>query len=513
MARSKPKSGRRSPATSLTPSILDAIGDPELLGAAFEDHETWAAWFCFLKTLTGLKLSTDELKTFRECTERKTPRAGGHQEAYLVVGRRGGKSRILAAVAVWLACFRDWKPYLSAGERGTVMIVAVDRRQAQVILGYVKGMLSIPLLNQLVEGETAEAIELHGNIGIEVHTASFKSVRGRTVIAGLLDEAAYFRSEDSALPDVELVNALKPAMATVPGAMLLVASSPYARKGVLWRAYDKHFGKDDSKVLVWQAPSLVMNPSLDEGIVRDALAEDEAAAQAEYLALFRSDIEAFVRLDTVRDCLGDYRKRPPVDGVRYFGFCDAAGGSGGDSFTMAIAHREREQIIVDGVWAKKPPFSPSQVIDGFADVLRSYRIREVVGDAYAGSYPREHFSQRHGIPYRVADKNRSALYQSLLPQLNSGRIVLPRDDELVKQLVGLERRVQRSGRETIDHAPRGHDDIANAVAGVADICVAASMTPFAAFGTYGRPDPVRQHSKWDGLIEEGPLAGGYATSR
>jgi hypothetical protein len=168
--------------------------------------------------------------------------------------------------------------------------------------------------------------------------------------------------------------------------------------------------------------------------------------------------------------------------------------------------------VVDGVWAKKPPFSPSNVVDDFARVLRSYRIREVVGDRYGGEFPRELF-RRHDIQYRLADKTRSELYQSLLPSLNSGRITLPNDETLVKQLVGLERRVQRSGRETIDHGPRGHDDIANAVAGVADICVAASMTPTAQFGTYGRPDPVAQKSKWDGLITEGPLAGGFATSR
>jgi hypothetical protein len=54
----------------------------------------------------------------------------------------------------------------------------------------------------------------------------------------------------------------------------------------------------------------------------------------------------------------------------------------------------------------------------------------------------------------------------MLPLLNSGRITLPRHDRLIAQIVGLERRVSRAGRDSIDHAPGGHDDIANAVSGV-----------------------------------------------
>ena len=60
----------------------------------------------------------------------------------------------------------------------------------------------------------------------------------------------------------------------------------------------------------------------------------------------------------------------------------------------------------------------------------------------------------------------------MLPLLNSGRIVLPKSDRLVNQLTGLERRVSRSGKDQIDHGPNGHDDLANAVAGAADLVVA-----------------------------------------
>jgi hypothetical protein len=90
-------------------------------------------------------------------------------------------------------------------------------------------------------------------ICVEVHTASYRSVRGYSVVAALCDEAGYWRSDESTNPDSEILAALRPAMATIPNALLMVLSTPYARAGVLWDAYKKHFGKAGN-VLVWQAP-------------------------------------------------------------------------------------------------------------------------------------------------------------------------------------------------------------------------------------------------------------------
>jgi hypothetical protein len=74
--------------------------------------------------------------------------------------------------------------------------------------------------------------------------------------------------------------------------------------------------------------------------------------------------------------------------------------------------------------------------------------------------------RRHGISYEVSKKAKSDLFRDMLPLLNSGRITLPRHDRLIAQIVGLERRVSRAGRDSIDHAPGAHDDIANTVGGV-----------------------------------------------
>ena len=82
---------------------------------------------------------------------------------------------------------------------------------------------------------------------IEIHIPSFRSTRGYTIIAALLDEVAFWpTTDDAADPDVEVIAALRPGMATIPGAMLLCASSPYARRGALWDAHRRHYGQERS---------------------------------------------------------------------------------------------------------------------------------------------------------------------------------------------------------------------------------------------------------------------------
>ena len=82
----------------------------------------------------------------------------------------------------------------------------------------------------------------------------------------------------------------------------------------------------------------------------------------------------------------------------------------------------------------------------------------------AGEWPAERF-QVHGIRYEPAELNRSELYLGFLPLLNSGRLDLLDNPRMIAQFVALERRTARSGRDSIDHAPGAHDDLANAVAG------------------------------------------------
>ena len=80
--------------------------------------------------------------------------------------------------------------------------------------------------------------------------------------------------------------------------------------------------------------------------------------------------------------------------------------------------------------------------------------------------------QAHNIKYEQSAAAKSDLYRDFLPIINSGNVDLLDHDRLINQLVGLERRTARSGKDSIDHAPGGHDDVVNSVAGVITSLVA-----------------------------------------
>jgi hypothetical protein len=362
--------------------------------------------------------------------------------AWLVCGRRAGKSLVLATIAVYLAAFCDWRRFLGPGELATIMIIARDRGQARVIKRFITGLLrETPMLGRIIEKQTADGIRLRNRVAIEIHTASFRSTRGYTIVAALLDEIAFWPTDEgSAEPDIEVINAIKPGMATIPNAMLLCASSPHARRGALWNVYRNHFGKQGDPVLVWQAATRDMNSSVPQSFIDEHMAEDPARAQAEYLAQFRTDVERFVSPEIVEACVGDFHERPPMTGFVYSGFVDPSGGSDA-AMTLAIGHKTtapEKQIIIDVIREVRPPFDPFAVVADLAALLKTYRISKVLGDHYGGEFVKEPF-RKEGINYEVCKTPKSDLFRDLLPLLNSRHITLPQHDRVIAQIVGLER--------------------------------------------------------------------------
>jgi hypothetical protein len=250
------------------------------------------------------------------------------------------------------------------------------------------------------------------------------------------------------------------------GGPLFMVSSPYARRGVLWDAYKRNFGADgDPAILVAQGASRVFNAQLPQALVDREFERDAASAAAEFGAEFRTDVESFVSQEVVEAAtVSGRRELPPVSGTRYVAFTDPSGGSS-DSMTISIAHLgDGDRAVVDAVREVRPPFSPDVVVQDFVALLKAYRVHEVVGDRWGGEFVKEQFDKR-GVSYRVSEKAKSDIYRELLPLLNSGRVELLDLPRLANQLVGLERRTARGGRDTIDHAPKGQDDVVNAVAG------------------------------------------------
>jgi hypothetical protein len=255
----------------------------------------------------------------------------------------------------------------------------------------------------------------------------------------------------------------------------------------MWNLHRKHHGCDDSSTLAWQASAPLMHPALPKDYLDRMRDDDPEAFRSEVLGEFRVGLSSLLDPAVVTASVATGRRElPPVSNLHYLAFVDPSGGRR-DAFTLAIGHRDGERGVVDVLRRWPAPFNPSGVCAELADVLQSYRVVRVTGDRYAGEWPREQL-RAHGIGYAVAERPKSDLYLALLATLNSGRLELPEDPVLLRELRGLEQRRGSSGRDRVDHAPGAHDDAANAIAGLAYELLGRSRGPTPA-QLYGAPAP------------------------
>jgi len=465
-------------------NIIDFIQDDNLAGAAGLGDPSWSSWHSLLKAAFALPLDDNDLNRFNTHTGGRKLPTTPVRELWCVVGRRGGKSRIASALAVYLAT-KDYREFLAPGEVATIMLLATDRKQSRHLKRYIEGILrSSSMLEQLVEQENKETIQLTNRVNIEIHSSSYRSVRGYSVAAAICDELAFWPHEGADSPDEEVIGALKPAMASVPGSMLICISSPYSRRGALWKAWKNYYGKDDDRILVWNGSTEAMNSDVDKNIIQEAFQEDPAAAAAEYgdqnHVYFRKDLESYIQREIVEACVLPNRRRIPFNrNHQYFCFADAASGAGRDSYTAAICHLERRDdeviAVLDLVVEHRPPFDPTDVTKQIVEAVKPYGITSVIGDHWSGTWPISIWKSS-GIDYKPHAKPKSDIYASALPLLTSGRIELLDDERLINQISSLERRAGRGGKGIISEPPNGSDDVANSSLGVLQLAIECSAT-------------------------------------
>jgi hypothetical protein len=449
-------------------SIIEVIENPELFGPLFKNQETWRHWKTFLKGLFGLEMSEEEKAFFSEHTGRQTAPSTQASEAFCIAGRRAGKSFISATVASYLAIFRDWSPFLSTGEQGYIFVVAADKQQARVILNYIKAVFRLEPFQRLVDKELQQEVRLTNNITIEVRTASFRTIRGYTILAAILDELAFWRDENSANPAGEILSAILPGLATIPDSLLLAISTPYATSGPLYEAFREFYGKEDEEVpLIWKASTQTMNPVFRESAIRRFFERDKVAARSEYDAEFREDLESYMPLELIESVTVRGRSMlPPEQAKRYLGFVDVSGGRQ-DSFTLGVCHREGEMIVLDRLEEIKAPIpKPQEAVLAFCEILHLYRITEVIGDRYGGNWSTAEF-RKGGIRYVDSKLDKNEIYLQFQAIAAMHRVALLDSERLRIQLQQLERRTRAGGKDSVDHPEGLHDDLANSCAGAA----------------------------------------------
>jgi hypothetical protein len=479
-------------------SIDLALHDKHLLGAALGPLATWSTWLTTLKAAFGLELNREERRAFAAIAgSRRTP-AQKVEELWVLAGRGGGKSRISAAVAVYIACFL--KHDLDPGEQGFVLVLAASKDQAGTVFRYALAFLKrSPILRSMIARVTSTEIELVNSVTIAVHPNSFRSIRGRALLAVVADEIAFWRSEESANPDLETYRAVVPALARCNG-MLIAISTPYRRAGLLHTKFRDHYAVDDDAVLVVKGSTTIFNPTIDQARIAKELSKDPEAARSEWEAEFRSDVAALLDEAVIDDAIDHARPLElthRVGACKYHAFIDASAGRH-DAFTLAIGHVEGEKgapkgseiFHADVIRGHPAPFDPRSVAQEFAQLAREYGCTKMIGDAFAGEWVASAFLDA-GMRYEVSPLRKSDLYLEALPAFNRGGVRVPNHERLLRELRTLERRVHRSGKDSVDHPPYGgSDDYANALAGCLYMALREVRKPRARVGVYGMGGPV-----------------------
>ena len=383
------------------------------------------------------------------------------------------KDSIASLIIAHMATFFAGQGRLRPGEKALCQLLAVNREQSEIVLELVRPFFrNIAPLRQMVVNETETGLLLSNNVEITIETNNFRALRGKTVLLSIFDECSFWMDDKCARPDEETYRAVRPSMMTLPDSMLVAISSPWRESGLLWKKFDKHFGRDDDRVLVVRAASTILNPLLDVAEVQEALQEDPSGGAAEWLGQFRCDLESFLSREVIAAVVNADRplELPPRSECAYCGFLDAGeGGPNGDSFTAGVAHLERREdndfLVLDACRETRSPFKPTEVIEQMVlPLFKTYGVRRVKADRHAEGFIKD-LCRNGGLTVEADALPKSDIYREMLPWLNSRRCELPSWDRFLNQIQGLERGPSRSGRESIDHQRGGHDDIVNSAFG------------------------------------------------
>lgn len=406
-----------------------------------------------------------------------------YSEAWLILGRRSGKSgAIMALIVAYESTCGGHEAYIRSGQEILCLQIAQDLKLAKNTLGFIQANLeSSKVLAKLIKNKTAEHIELNNGITIATVPPSLKSVRGYGNPCAVMDEVGvWYQDAESANPDYEIYRALSPGQAQFPDSIIVGISSPWNKAGMLYGYMEAgtegrnapESEKDRyANCLVWHSPTAAMgNPLITKPWLIKERDKDPRAFERECLAIFQDSISGFLSPTLLREAVekGCY-ERPPAATFRYVAAMDPAFRR--DAFGFAICHAEKDKGIVFDVlrrWEGSPdqPINPREVLAEIAALLSDYKFATVYTDQYhlesLQQLALDYGFALEGVPFTNVSK--AGIYGSLQQLVNQKRIHLLDEQISLRELRSLEKKMLSGGAIQIG-APAGqHDDLATVIA-------------------------------------------------
>jgi len=315
---------------------------------------------------------------------------------------------------------------------------------------------------------------------------SAKAVRGMTAFGAIFDEPCHYSRElGSVRGDAEVYRAVLPALRVFRNIGLgwdLSISSPQAKEGTVWEAYDQREARRDWQ-LTMRAPTWLIDPGWSDAQMAVERERDPLGFAIEYGAEFAEMIAGLFTREEVDAVLTRRGPSPPVAGRVYWGRVDPAFVR--DRFGIGVGHAEGEWFRADWLKAVEPPkggaVNLQAVLEQIRQVHVEYKVRRWITDQYAGE-PIAQLMRAAGIPVEVQAWSagyKQTIYSTFVSKVRARRAEMPWSAVLDRELIRLQQRTSKSGSVTIGHpAASGEtDDLADVCAGLAHDCASQPSGP------------------------------------
>lgn len=447
-----------------TTDIIEFATGKDWLNLSFEDRPAQAV---ILKCIFGLKLTTrKELRIYRRITKNKREFEAGleKEEICLVLGARSGKSLLASIIALYEAIIKGdhWRKFLNKGEFGYAVIVSTRQKQSEQIIqaNCLRLLQNSKNLRSFIKDFTMSELTLTNNMKIVSSPCTSTAYTGVPIFYLACDEIGHFFVEGPKA-DSDILGKLLARMSQFFGAKSILISTPAGKQGELWKYYEEGFKKH--KRFTAQSDSSFMNPLINKAFLKREKSRDLDNYNREYLARFAEKVEAYLSYDLIENSLrlaGDLAYK---EGYQYFSGIDASGLAGRDKFSLAIVHKQENNIYCDKIlsWDLR---DPDPIMKDIKELAGIYHFNKTVIDKYARGWVQ---SALEKIGLEVSTRpNLAEIYANMKSLMLGNRLYLPDNPGLKKALLNTQAYFGRNNALSIAHEriDNSHSDEADAIA-------------------------------------------------
>jgi hypothetical protein len=363
------------------------------------------------------------------------------------LGRGSGKTTLCSAYAVYCAvCQSPGK--VGPGDTPYVITIAPDLPTAKLSISMCREMIRrTPALERLVVGDEKQIITIRRPDGLQVKIEAFAAsrggatVRGRTILAFLMDEAEFFTSGDSyTVSDEDIFRALKPRL--VRGGKGMLVSTPWPVETLMGTMFERNWQTAIDATAI-KAPTLLVRGDDPDVLanVEDERARDPDNCRREY----DCEIDALSGdgwFDPVclASCVSEGLSLPGAPNELYPTVAAADLAFKHDSSTLCVAQWTGTHYRMVSLVEVRPspghPLKPSEVMARFASEAKVYGCSYIVAD---GHY-REAFKEALAansmsiVDAPEGTRGKHDMFARVRAMLQEGRVELP-SDKITSRLI------------------------------------------------------------------------------